>query len=71
VVTEACLIYEARPVACRAYGFYAEREKVLGCSRIEALSREASDVVWGNHAALEARTNELGAAAPLSKWLSA
>src|SRR5690348_1258614 len=26
-----CLIYEARPVACRAYGFYAEREYVLGC----------------------------------------
>jgi Fe-S-cluster containining protein len=36
--TNACLIYEARPIACRTYGFYSERDKVLGCSQIE-LSR--------------------------------
>jgi Fe-S-cluster containining protein len=64
-----CLAYEARPVVCRAYGFYVERREVLGCSRIEALSQESLDVVWGNHAALEARIEELGTAAQLSVWL--
>ena len=65
----ACLIYEARPIACRSYGFYAEREKVLGCSRIEAIAREAPDVLWGNHAALDADLQELGEARELSVWL--
>lgn len=69
--TNACLIYEARPIACRAYGFYAERDNVLGCGQIESVSRESPDVVWGNHAALDARVQSLGAGAPLSEWLSA
>ncbi len=64
-----CLIYEARPIACRAYGFYAEREEVLGCHRIELLSRQSPDVVWGNHAALEDRLVQLGPGAELSTWL--
>jgi len=66
----SCLVYQARPVACRAYGFYAEREFVLGCSRIESVSRQASDVVWGNHTALEQRMDGLGEAAELSQWLA-
>ena len=65
----SCLIYEARPVACRAYGFYAEREYVLGCHHIESIGAERPDIVWGNHAALEERLNALGAAAELSGWL--
>jgi len=40
-----CLVYEARPVACRAYGFYADRELVLGCGRIESIARDHSGVV--------------------------
>uniref|UniRef100_Q01R44 YkgJ family cysteine cluster protein n=1 Tax=Solibacter usitatus (strain Ellin6076) TaxID=234267 RepID=Q01R44_SOLUE len=64
-----CLVYEARPVACRAYGFYAERREVLGCSRIESVSQESPNVVWGNHAALEARMDQLGPAAELFVWL--
>lgn len=64
-----CLVYEARPVACRAYGFYAERQYVLGCSRIESFSRESPDVVWGNHAALEERMSILGEARTLFDWL--
>jgi uncharacterized protein len=63
-----CLVYEARPIACRAYGFYAERDLVLGCSRIESVAREAPDVVWGNHAALEDETGRLGPAAELWEW---
>jgi|SRR5579884_2386898 len=64
-----CLVYEARPVACRAYGFYAERRDVLGCRRIELVARESADIVWGNHAALEHRLQQLGASAELSVWL--
>jgi uncharacterized protein len=66
-----CLVYDARPIACRAYGFYAERQYVLGCSRIESIVGEQPDVVWGNHAALEDQLQSLGAAAELSEWLDA
>jgi Fe-S-cluster containining protein len=66
----ACLVYQARPIACRAYGFYAEREGVLGCGRIESIARESSEVVWGNHAALEGRVAQLGPAAQLFEWLA-
>ena len=65
-----CLIYEARPVACRAYGFYAERQYVLGCSRIESMAQEFPPVIWGNHAALEEDLRRLGAEATLLEWLS-
>jgi Fe-S-cluster containining protein len=66
-----CLVYEARPIPCRAYGFYTERGDVLGCSQIESLSRESPDVVWGNHAALEDRMRQMGPAMELSAWLGA
>ncbi len=66
----ACLIYKVRPVACRSYGFYAERDKVLGCHRIETLAQEASDVIWGNHEPLEDRLDRLGPALELFEWLA-
>ena len=65
-----CLVYEARPVACRAYGFYAERQYVLGCSRVESMGQESPNVVWGNQAALEEQLGLLGADAKLSEWLA-
>ncbi len=58
-------------MACRAYGFYAEREYVLGCSRIESKGREAPHILWGNHAALAEELHGLGAEAELAAWLSA
>jgi Fe-S-cluster containining protein len=64
-----CLVYEVRPIACRAYGFYAERERVLGCSRIESVGEQAPDVVWGNHAALEEQLRSLGVEQELAEWL--
>ena len=66
-----CLVYEAWPLACRAYGFYAERGDVLGCGRIESISQQSPDVIWGNHAALEERMRELGPGKELSVWLVA
>lgn len=65
-----CLVYDARPVACRAYGFYAERQYVLGCSRIQSIGDQTPDVVWGNQAALEDRLRSLGPDASLSEWLA-
>ena len=64
----SCLVYEARPIACRAYGLYAERDLVLGCGRIEAIARESAPVVWGNHVELEQRVRSLGDAASLAEW---
>lgn len=65
----ACQVYAVRPLACRTYGYYAERDKVLGCHRVEAAARADSSILWGNHAALETRTaEELGAVQPLSAW---
>jgi uncharacterized protein len=65
--SRACLVYEARPIACRTYGFYAEREWVLGCDRIAAIAAENRDVVWGNHAAIGSES--LGEAAEFFDWM--
>jgi Fe-S-cluster containining protein len=53
----SCLIYEHRPVACRTYGFYVERDRGLYCRMIEERvnSGEFACVVWGNAAGVEAR----------------
>jgi Fe-S-cluster containining protein len=64
----ACSVYEARPVACRAYGFYVERHDVLGCHRIEAIARDSVDVIWGNHVALEEKLTALGPRLEFHAW---
>lgn len=54
----ACLIYEHRPIACRAYGFYVDDRGMglyCGIIREKVEAGELDAVVWGNHAALEAR----------------
>ncbi|MFL6415586.1 MAG: YkgJ family cysteine cluster protein [Bryobacteraceae bacterium] len=66
----ACLVYDARPVACRAYGFYMERGDVLGCHRIETVAQQSPDVVWGNHLTLEEKLVALGQRAELHAWLA-
>ncbi len=66
----ACLVYDSRPVACRAYGFYAERQYVLGCSRIRSIADDTPDIVWGNHVALEGDLRSLGEPAELASWLA-
>ncbi|MBN8730406.1 MAG: YkgJ family cysteine cluster protein [Acidobacteria bacterium] len=55
--TGACLVYEQRPVACRTYGFYVERDRGLYCGTIEGAvaAGEYGDVVWGNQAGVEAK----------------
>ena len=65
-----CLVYEERPIACRTYGFYVEREAGLYCREIEARVRrgELDSVVWGNQCAVDARLDELGPRIPLTEW---
>jgi uncharacterized protein len=57
-----CLVYEHRPAACRAYGFYVARGRGWYCPEIAAMQErgECAGVVWGNAAALEARLDGLG-----------
>ncbi len=64
-----CLIYAARPVECRTYGFYLERDRVLGCERIESVAEEQSGVVWGNHETVAEELRGLGPEAALHEWL--
>lgn len=65
--TGACLVYEQRPVACRTYGFYVERDKGLYCGEIEraVAAGEYGDVVWGNQAGVQARMTGWGPARTL------
>lgn len=71
-VSGACLVYAQRPVACRTYGFYVDREGGLYCGDIEtqADGGQLADVVWGNHEAVERRLAELGDARPLTDWFA-
>ena len=61
----ACLVYDARPVACRTYGFYVDRDGGQFCGIIESLD---ADVVWGSGAAIEADLVALGQRRDLLSW---
>lgn len=54
-VEGACLVYDHRPVACRTYGYYRERENGLYCRIIEARveAGEMEDVIWGNQESVD------------------
>lgn len=60
--SDRCLVYEARPVACRTYGFYVERDKGLYCSRIEqrVAAGELDQVVWGNQVTVDEQLDAIG-----------
>ena len=61
----ACLVYEARPVACRTYGFYVDRDGGQFCGLVDALDAE---VVWGSGAAVEAELAGFGERRNLVSW---
>jgi Fe-S-cluster containining protein len=63
----ACLVYDHRPVACRTYGFYVERDRGLYCSLIESMveRHEMDGVVWGNQLPIEDERSRLGPSVPL------
>jgi len=68
----ACLVYAHRPVACRTYGFYVQRDQGLYCKDIE--SRVAggawAGVVWGNQDAIDRRLGGLGDSRDLTEWFA-
>lgn len=70
--TDACLVYPARPVACRTYGFYVQREKGLYCASIEAsvAAGEYADVVWGNQDGADRSVQALGTSRSLLEWFA-
>lgn len=70
--TDACPVYAQRPVACRSYGFYVQRDKGLYCADIESQVADGflDDVVWGNHDAIDHRLAGLGEALPLTDWFA-
>jgi len=71
--TGACPVYAQRPVACRSYGFYAQRDKGLFCADIEARVDDGSlaGVIWGNHDAIDRQLARLGDSRPLTEWIAA
>ena len=68
----ACPVYAHRPVACRTYGFYVQRELGLYCAEIEArvAGGALADVVWGNHDAIDRQLAGLGESHPLTEWFA-
>ncbi len=72
-LTGACPVYAQRPVACRSYGFYVQRDLGLYCHEIESLTAqgELADVVWGNHDSIDQRLTELGESRALTEWFAA
>ncbi|NUP04961.1 MAG: YkgJ family cysteine cluster protein [Polyangiaceae bacterium] len=68
----ACRIYQARPIACRTYGFYTERDAGLHCERVtRAIEEHANDepILWGNGEAIHHRMHDLGEPVSLRTWL--
>jgi Fe-S-cluster containining protein len=65
-----CLVYQHRPLACRTYGFYVEREggRYCGILRARVESGEMDQVVWGNHEAIAARLAGAGRPLNLLQW---
>jgi Fe-S-cluster containining protein len=70
--TGACPVYAQRPVACRSYGFYVQRDLGLYCRDLESQVADGclADVVWGNHDAIDQGLAGLGETRSLSEWLA-
>jgi len=68
----ACPVYAQRPVACRSYGFYVQRDLGLYCHDIESrvAGSELADVVWGNHDAIDRQVAALGESRALTEWFA-
>jgi Fe-S-cluster containining protein len=66
--TGACTVYDARPIACRAYGFYVGRDGGRWCATIEDAGDLTSGVVLGNHDVLERSLTQLGDTRTLAEW---
>jgi uncharacterized protein len=70
--TGACRVYAYRPVACRTYGFYVQRDQGLYCTDIEARVARGdwAEVVWGNHDVIDRRLKGMGDTQALTRWFT-
>jgi len=68
--TGTCPVYAHRPVACRTYGYYVQRDKGLFCHDIESRVDDGvlQNVVWGNHDAIDHCLAKLGEVRTLNDW---
>jgi uncharacterized protein len=68
--TGTCPVYAQRPVACRTYGFYVQRDLGLYCHDIESSVADGmlADVVWGNHDVIDRRLAGMGESRALIDW---
>lgn len=69
-ISGVCRVYPYRPVACRTYGFFVERDLGLYCKDIETQVErgELSMVIWGNQDRVSRDLKELGAIRELTEW---
>lgn len=65
-----CQVYAHRPIACRTYGFYVQRNFGLYCTEIEKKVANGAwtAVVWGNQDAIDQRLRRMGETRPLTEW---
>ena len=70
--TGACPVYAQRPVACRSYGFYVQRDLGLYCREIESqvAAGALADVVWGNHDVIDQQLGAQGESRALTEWFA-
>jgi len=68
----ACMVYVHRPVACRTYGFYVQRDQGLYCKGIESRVADGdwADVIWGNQDSIDRRLSALGDSRDLTEWFA-
>jgi len=68
--TGTCPVYAQRPVTCRTYGYYVQRNKGLFCQDIESRVADGAlpNVVWGNQDAIDHRLASLGEVRALTDW---
>ena len=66
------MVYAHRPVACRTYGFYVQRDKGLYCQDIESRVAQGdwATVIWGNHDVIDRQLNALGDSRDLTEWFA-
>ncbi len=70
LATGTCPVYAQRPVACRTYGFYIQRDQGLYCTDIESQTDEGKwdGVVWGNQDVIDRQLGSLGPSRALNDW---
>lgn len=65
-----CRTYHARPIACRTYGYYVERDGGLHCDLVTRFA-EDHPVVWGNGEGIAQDMRDFGETATIGEWMRA